>query len=232
MAAGWRPGHAGSAGMSDRPIDPPELLSQLVQRPRRVLVCGAPGSDRVPAAAALAAALSAAGADYPWLDADLSQPLFAVPGTAASGRHRASGWQIEGWEPLCTLDGSRFRLPLLLALQRLLRAVEGPGLLLHGPGLARGIAGAELLEGLVDAAGIDTVLWLASEGAAVPGWPEWRNPRLRWGPGGTRAGGSTCNTRWHCVCHCPGSRWPAPRRRWMPRRPGAVGRWRCPAVAG
>ncbi len=166
--------------MSEQPIDRSRLLLELAQQPRRVLVCGPPGSDRVPAAGDLAAALSAAGRDYPWLDADPAHPLLALPGTVARAHHRDGGWQVEDWEPLCSLDGSRFRLPLLLAVQRLLRGAAGGGLLLYGPGLARGIAGAELLAGLVEAAGIDAVLWLAPVGAAVPGWPAVRDRRLQW----------------------------------------------------
>ena len=56
-------------------------------------------------------------------------------------------------EALCTLDAGRFRLPLVSAVRRLAqRPPPEAVLLVDGPGVVRGIAGAELLPGIVQAA--------------------------------------------------------------------------------
>ena len=81
---------------------------------------------------------------------------------------------LEGIEALCTLDAGRFRLPLVAALRRLARTVEEGVLLVDGPGVVRGVAGAELLPAVVEAARIEAVLVLVREGRPVPLWQELR----------------------------------------------------------
>jgi ribonuclease BN (tRNA processing enzyme) len=61
-------------------------------------------------------------------------------------------------EPLCSLDAARFRLPLVQCVGRLLKRTAWQRVLLDGPGVVRGVAGAELLAGLVEAARIDVVV--------------------------------------------------------------------------
>ncbi len=63
-------------------------------------------------------------------------------------------------EGLCTLDAARFRLPLASAVAVLAQEVGAGTLLVDAPGLVRGVAGAELLDALVQAAAIDLVLVL------------------------------------------------------------------------
>jgi ribonuclease BN (tRNA processing enzyme) len=71
-------------------------------------------------------------------------------------------------EALCTLDAGRFRLPLVSALRRLAAMAEPGTLLIDGPGVVRGVAGAELLAALVDAVAIDAVLILSRPGRPLP----------------------------------------------------------------
>ena len=54
--------------------------------------------------------------------ADIGAPLFGAPGAIGTGRYEGGGWKLLRIEALCTLDAARFRLPLLMALQR---AVSG-----------------------------------------------------------------------------------------------------------
>ncbi|MFQ5488562.1 MAG: MBL fold metallo-hydrolase, partial [Gammaproteobacteria bacterium] len=67
-----------------------------------------------------------------------------------------------------TLDAGRFRLPLVSAVRRLALEIPAGMLLLDGPGVVRGVAGAELLQGLVEAGGMDAVLALSGAGWAPP----------------------------------------------------------------
>jgi len=62
------------------------------------------------------------------------------------------------FEALCTLDAGRFRLPLLSAVNRLIQKAPLGLMLIDAPGVVRGIAGSELLVGMVELLGIDTVL--------------------------------------------------------------------------
>ncbi|MCI0355864.1 MAG: hypothetical protein L0099_12605, partial [Acidobacteria bacterium] len=67
-------------------------------------------------------------------------------------------------EALCSLDAGRFRLPLVAAVRRLAE-IQAPGtLLVDAPGVVRGVAGAELLTGLVEATRIDLILVFARSG--------------------------------------------------------------------
>jgi ribonuclease BN (tRNA processing enzyme) len=71
-------------------------------------------------------------------------------------------------EALCTLDAGRFRLPLAMAVRRLLYKVPQGVLLLDGPGVVRGVAGHELLPALLEAADLDTVLALTAADRQPP----------------------------------------------------------------
>lgn len=92
--------------------------------------------------------------------ADIAAPLFGAPGAVCSGRHEGGTWNVSTLEALCTLDAARFRLPLLMALQR---AVSGDALV-QLPGLTRGMAAAELVTGVVRLLGAGTIV-LGSEKA-------------------------------------------------------------------
>ena len=145
-----------------------ELCQQLLAGERRLLVCGSPGSDRRTPVIQLIQALAAAGADYPCLTGDPALPLFGVPGALNFGYWKTDAWQLQDCEALCSLDSSRFRLPLVTGLNRLLERNAGRRLILQAPGLARGVAGAELLAELVRCGRIDIVVLLSHRGSTVP----------------------------------------------------------------
>ncbi len=137
-----------------------ELCQELQGADRRLLVAGAPGSDRCTPLTALVENLAEIGVDYTCISADPSLPPFGVPGALNLGVWHSDGWQQQDCEALCSLDSSRFRLPLITALNKLLERNRSRGLILQAPGLATGVAGAELLAELVRCAGIDSVLLL------------------------------------------------------------------------
>ena len=61
------------------------------------------------------------------------------------------------FEPLCTLDAGRFRLPLIQALDRLSKRAPAGLLLVDAAGVTRGAAGAEMLISMVESLKIDCV---------------------------------------------------------------------------
>lgn len=146
------------------PADPGKISEVLLGRDRRLLLWGPMGVGKSTLAAGLAQILGGQGRDCWCISADPGSPAFGVPGAVSLGRWSADGWQLVGLEALCTLDAARFRLPLVSAVRQV-RGELPPGVVLvDGPGVVRGVAGAELLQGLVEAAGVDVVLMLAREG--------------------------------------------------------------------
>jgi len=145
--------------MNDAGASPADLFEHLREKGGRVLVCSGPGTDRLTPLRELVQQLAAAGQHYPCVTADLSLPPFGAPGAVNLGYWRDGQWHSEDCEPLCSLDSTRFRLPLITALERLLARHHSARLLLLAPGLARGVGGSELLTALIHRAGIDTVWW-------------------------------------------------------------------------
>jgi ribonuclease BN (tRNA processing enzyme) len=145
-----------------------ELCQRVLAGRQRLLVCGAPGSDRCTPLSYIAQALATAGVDCPCLSADPSLPPFGPPGALNFGHWQAGAWQLQDCEALCSLDSSRFRLPLVTGLNRLLERCSSPAIILQAPGLARGVAGAELLTELVRCARIDLVVVLAQGDSSLP----------------------------------------------------------------
>ena len=134
------------------PLQPPLLARKLFERGRRVLLLGAPGVGKSTLAGKLGAELFRRGQSCACISADPGSPLFGVPGSVSLGAWERGGWDVLSCEALCTLDAGRFRLPLVDAVRRLAtRAPPGP-LLIDAPGAVRGVAGAELLLALVEAA--------------------------------------------------------------------------------
>jgi ribonuclease BN (tRNA processing enzyme) len=146
--------------------DPGAVLETVLDAHRRVLFTGPAGIGKSTLVDTLVERLEQEGRACRCLSADPGSPLFGVPGALSLGRRVDGDWSIEAMEALCTLDAGRFRLPLVAAVTRL--AQQGPDLLLvDGPGVVRGIGGAELLPALVQAADIDAVVVLTRAGRAL-----------------------------------------------------------------
>ena len=148
--------------------DPQGLIDVMLTDDRRVLLVGPPGTGKSTLVDGLATTLLQRGRSCHCLGADPGSPLFGVPGAVCLGRRELTTWTVEVIEALCTLDAGRFRLPLMAAIRRLSATVDDGVLLVDGPGVVRGVAGAELLSAMVDAAGIDAVLVLAHAGRTPP----------------------------------------------------------------
>ena len=152
--------------------DPHLLIDTMLTGDRRVLLVGPPGAGKSTLVDGLTTTLLQRGRRCRCLGADPGTPLFGVPGAVCLGRREGTLWAVEAIEALCTLDAGRFRLPLVAAIRRLAARVADGVLLVDGPGVVRGVAGAELLPALVEAAGIEAVLVLTRAGRTLPLWQE------------------------------------------------------------
>jgi ribonuclease Z len=94
------------------------------------------------------------------ISGDPGSPAFGVPGAVCLGTWRTAAWVCTDFEPLCSLDAGRFRLPLIQAVGRLIKRAPDQLILLDAPGVFRGPAAAELLAGFVQTAGIDAIVTL------------------------------------------------------------------------
>lgn len=139
------------------------LADKLAAGPRRVLLFGESGAGKSTLAAQLAQNLAASGRMAMCLGADPGSPSFGVPGAISSGYWRHNCWQMTDYEALCSLDAARFRLPLLSLVRRLAAKIGDEILLIDPPGIVRGVAGAEIFTGLVEAAAVDLVLMLVRD---------------------------------------------------------------------
>ncbi|MGG7055692.1 Clp1/GlmU family protein [Nitrosomonas sp. ANs5] len=131
----------------------------LIQN-RRLLLHGPSGAGKSTLAAHLAQALGSAGQRCHCICADPGSPAFGLPGAIALARWQTDSWQVYAYEALCSLDAARFRLPLVLAVARLAQLAPDEPLLIDTPGVTRGVAGCELLQGLFEASAADAVLAL------------------------------------------------------------------------
>ncbi|MDJ0929069.1 MAG: Clp1/GlmU family protein, partial [Gammaproteobacteria bacterium] len=146
----------------------PDLIADALSGYRRVLLFGVPGAGKSTLSVALGAALAARGQTAFCLGSDPGSPAFGVPGAVCLGSWSDGGWELVDLEPLCSLDAGRFRLPLIEAVHRLLQRAASDLVLIDGPGVVRGVAGAELLQGLVRTAGVDHVLAVVRDGDPPP----------------------------------------------------------------
>lgn len=149
-----------------------EQLAPLLKGRTRVFLWGAMGVGKSTLALELAKWFRRQHGGGQILSLDPGSPAFGVPGALNRGWWDGDTFCWAGCHALCTLDAARFRLPLVQAAGRLLNdAVEAgrPGpLVIDPPGVARGVAGAELLTALVKALQVDVVVALVQEGRSLP----------------------------------------------------------------
>ncbi len=106
------------------------------------------------------------------LELDPGSPPFGIPGAICRGWWGREGLHFGDVQALCTLNGGRFRLPLVLAAGRLADLAEqaesnGP-LLIDPPGVVRGVGGAELLTALAEALHVDAIVAVHPENKGLP----------------------------------------------------------------
>ena len=162
--------------MTSRPITEMPLLTRsavdiietVCERDRRIMLFGPPGVGKSTLASQLGRALSAAGRHSWCISADPGSPAFGVPGAVTLAKWDEDNWRIEDFAAMCTLDAGRFRLPLVSAVRRLARISLNGVVLIDGPGVVRGMAGRELLEGLIEAANVNAVLVLTAMDRSPP----------------------------------------------------------------
>ena len=150
------------------PYCPSSLAEQMLTGGQRILLYGETGIGKSTLASELARALSDRALACFCISADPGSPGFGLPGTVSLGQCQESGWQVLAFEALCTLDAGRFRLPLLSAVNRLMQKAPQGFMLIDAPGVIRGIAGSELLTGMVELLDIDTVLMLNRQSKPLP----------------------------------------------------------------
>ena len=173
------------------------IVERVLSRDRRVLLFGESGIGKSTLAAALARALQDGGRRALCIGADSGSPAFGVPGAVCLGEWEGEDWRLIDIEALCTLDTGRFRLPLIAAVRRLAAQQTSGVLLVDTPGVVRGVAGAELLLGLVEVLDIDAILALTRAGQ----FPPLANELAALG------------REVFVVPASPGARWPSKRRR-------------------
>ena len=138
------------------------IVGRVLKHDRRLLLYGPPGVGKSTLAVQLAKALVAVGRSCQCICADPGSPAFGVPGAVSFATWHAEEWQLSAYEAICSLDAGRFRLPLATAVRHLAQSAERGVLLIDGPGVVRGVAGRELLQALLEAAGADAVLALTA----------------------------------------------------------------------
>ncbi|MDH5509657.1 MAG: MBL fold metallo-hydrolase [Nitrospinota bacterium] len=128
---------------------------------RRIMLFGQPGSGKSTLATTMASIISSQGETY-ILAADPGSPPFGPPGAINLGRWRDGAWELLHAEALCSLDAARFRLPLVAAVTAMAaKAPKEAFLIIDTPGVTRGMAAAELLEGIARGAKAEAVVILS-----------------------------------------------------------------------
>ena len=149
-------------------LDTAEIIAAVMQHDRRVFLFGPMGVGKSTLTANLADTIVASSRSCWCLNADPGSPAFGAPGSVSIAKRQNNAWQVIDYAGLCSLDAGRFRLPLVSAVRSLAQQLPDALVLIDGPGAVRGIAGRELLEGLVEATAVDAVLALTVEDRPPP----------------------------------------------------------------
>lgn len=146
------------------------IIDKLRETHSPILLYGQPGVGKSTLAGRLAETCAQTGLICACLGADPGTPAFGLPGALSLAVWEDHAWKVIAREALCSLDAGRFRLPLLLAVLRLLQHLPdncGP-LLVDSPGVVRGVAGREILAGLGQVLVPENVLALAPDIDSIP----------------------------------------------------------------
>ncbi|WDP90355.1 MAG: hypothetical protein HUN04_11870 [Desulfobacter sp.] len=159
-------------GIFDDPVlsaaAPASVAQEAVKGSSRILLFGETGKGKSTLAEALGRIIDTSGSPVFCLGTDPGSPAFGVPGAVNLARWQGCGWQPVSMFPLCSLNAGRFRLPLVSAARRLAALADNATLLVDTPGITRGVAGAELLTGLVTELSIEAILLLCGEKRKIP----------------------------------------------------------------
>ncbi len=155
--------HQTQAILSTLPLNTEEIVSAIAAHKRRILLFGPMGVGKSTLARQLAFTLAQHQQACWCINADPGTPAFGPPGAVSLAQWDHSHWQVTQHAALCTLDAGRFRLPLISALRALVPVLPDALVMIDAPGVVRGVAGKELLEGMVEALAIDAVLALTAE---------------------------------------------------------------------
>ncbi len=145
-----------------------EIIEAVFKYARRVLLYGPPGIGKSTLCNRLGHALYKAARPCWCVSADPGSAGFGPPGAISLGKWDTDTWRVTDYSALCTLDAGRFRLPLVSAVQKLTHPALDGVVLIDGPGVVRGVAGRELLVGLLAAARVEAVLALTTAEQSPP----------------------------------------------------------------
>ncbi len=145
----------------------PEMLAQY----RRIFFWGEMGVGKSTLAVQLLHQFTEKVQNCLLLELDPGAPLFGVPGSISLGKSDQSEIIVEEIRPLCTINGIRFRLPLILEASKLLNNAQGRHgdvpIIIDPPGVIRGVGGAELLMAFAQSLEPDVFLVLC-KGSKIP----------------------------------------------------------------
>ena len=145
-----------------------DIVNAVIKHDRRILLFGPMGVGKSTLAAQLAKVLADLQRPCCCLNADPGSPAFGIPGSVSNAVWQNDNWQVTDIAALCTLDAGRFRLPLVSAVRSLAQQLPAGSALIDAPGVVRGVAGRELLHGLVEATAVDAVLALTAHERPPP----------------------------------------------------------------
>lgn len=152
--------------------DRPDTLAHHLTKRRRILIWGEMGTGKSTLAMTLTRLLGRHERHCQILELDPGRPPFGVPGAVCRGWWTGDRFDWTDLQALCSLDASRFRLPLVQAVRYLVASLSqanytGP-IVIDPPGVTRGAGGAELLLALASDLTVDAVVICIRENASVP----------------------------------------------------------------